>query len=59
MCAISYKPESLKDAFYRGALALEEQLLLPFTMSEEEFWDNAIIQERFELFVDGLNKEEE
>lgn len=59
MCATSYKPELLREAFYRGALALEELFLSPFTISEKEFWESAIIQERFELFVNGLNKEEQ
>lgn len=59
MCATSYEPESLKDAFYRGAMALQDMLELPYEIKEGEFWDNATIQEQFELFVDDLNNKEE
>jgi hypothetical protein len=59
MCATSYEPKFLKDAFYRGALALQDVLELPYAITEDEFWSAEDVQQQFEIFVDEINKEED
>lgn len=58
MCRDVYKPEEIRDAFYRGALALQDVLELPYNIEEEEFWLNEIVQNQFEIFIDDLGGEE-
>jgi len=54
-----FNPEDLREAFFRGAMIMEQLLELPYATTPEEFWDNEVAAKGFENFVDELHDEEE